>query len=63
VRQQPTEFDQFEAERLELGEYATKRSLVGEQTRQHGVAAPRPGLEVRNAQRIVSPRRPRTRTW
>jgi hypothetical protein len=42
-----TDFDQFEAERLDLGEYAVKRSLVGEQTRQHGVVAPRPGLEVR----------------
>jgi hypothetical protein len=42
-----TDFDQFEAERLEFGEYAIKRSLVGEQTRQHGVVAPRLGLEVR----------------
>jgi hypothetical protein len=46
VRREATDFDQFEAERLDLGEYAIKRSLVGEHTRQHGVIAPRPGLEV-----------------
>lgn len=40
-----TYFDQFEAERLDLGEYTIERSLVGEHARQHGVATPRPGLE------------------
>ena len=47
MRREATDVDQFEAERLDLGEYAVKRSLVGEHTRQHGVVAPRPGLEVR----------------
>jgi hypothetical protein len=46
VRQEATDFDQFEAERLDLGEHAIKRSLVGEHTRQHGVVTPRPDLEV-----------------
>jgi hypothetical protein len=47
VRREATDFDQFEAKRLDLGEYAIKGSLVGEHTGQHGVVAPRPGLEVR----------------
>jgi hypothetical protein len=46
ARREAADFDQFEAERLDLGEHAIKRSLVGEHTRQDGVAAPRPGLEV-----------------
>jgi hypothetical protein len=29
VRREATDFDQFEAERLDLGEYAMKHSLVG----------------------------------
>jgi hypothetical protein len=41
-----TDFDQFEAERLDLGEYTVKRSLVGEYARQHGVVTPRLGFEV-----------------
>ena len=47
MRREAADFDQFEAERLDLGEYAVKRSLVREHTRQHGVIAPPPRLEVR----------------
>jgi hypothetical protein len=63
VRREATDFDQFEAERLDLGEYAMKHSLVGEQTRQHGVVAVSGPGGRGNAERIVSPRGPRTRTW
>ena len=39
------DFDQFEAERLDLGERAVECGLVGEQTGQDGPVASRPGLE------------------
>jgi hypothetical protein len=55
VWRQATYFDQFEAERLDLGEYTIKRSLVGEHARQHGVVAPPLGLEggERGADRLA----------
>jgi hypothetical protein len=42
---QAADFDQFEAERLDLGEHAVECGLVGEQTGQDGPVAPCPGLE------------------
>src|SRR5580704_2378917 len=53
--QQAADFDQFEAERLDLGEHAVERGLVGERTGQDGPVAPRPGLEggERGADRLA----------
>lgn len=49
------DFDQFETERLDLGEYAIEGGLVGEHTGQDGLVAPRPGLESgkRGADRLA----------
>ena len=52
---QAADFDQFEAERLDLGEHAIKRSLVGEDPGQHGGIAARPSLKSgkREADRLA----------
>ena len=42
-----SDFDQLQAECVELGEQPVQGCLVGEHTRQHGVAASRPGPQVR----------------
>lgn len=39
ARRQATDFEQFESERLDLGEHTVQRSLIGERTRQHDVVA------------------------
>jgi hypothetical protein len=44
-RQTP-DFEQFEPERLDLGEHAVERGLVGQHTSQHGLVAVRAGLEA-----------------
>jgi len=50
-----TDFEQFEPERLDLGEHAVERGLVGERTSQRGVVPVRPGLEgwKRGAHRLA----------
>ena len=55
VWRQAADFDQFQAERLDLGEYAIKRGLVSQDAGQDGLAASRPGLErgKRGAQRLT----------
>ena len=45
-RQTP-DFEQFEPERLDLGQHAVERGLVGQHTSQHGLVAVRTGLEDR----------------
>jgi hypothetical protein len=52
---QAADFDQFEAERLDLGEHAVECGLVGEHTGQDGPVAPRPDLEggERGADRLA----------
>src|SRR5215471_14652174 len=46
-RWQAAEFEQLEPERLELGEHAIQRGVVGQRPGQHGVAAAGPGLQGR----------------
>ena len=41
------DFEQLEPERLDLGQHAIKRGLVGQRTSQHGDVAARAGLEGR----------------
>jgi hypothetical protein len=47
ARRQTPDFEQFEPERLDLGEHAGERGLVGQHTSQHGLVAVRAGLEDR----------------
>jgi ABC-2 type transport system ATP-binding protein len=47
ARRQTAHFEQFEPERLDLGQHAVERGLVGQHTRQHGLVAVRAGLEDR----------------
>jgi len=47
ARRQTPDFEQFEPERLDLGEHAVERCLVGQRTSQHGVVAAHAGLEGR----------------
>ncbi len=47
ARRQTAHFEQFEPERLELGQHAVERGLVGQHTSQHGLVAVRTGLEDR----------------
>jgi hypothetical protein len=58
-----TDFEQFEPERLDLGEHAVERGLVGERTSQRGVVPCVRAWRAGNAARIVSPKRPRTLIW
>jgi len=44
-RWQAADFEQLEAERLDLREHAVQRGAVGQRPGQHGVAAARPGLQ------------------
>ena len=44
-RRQAADFEQFEAERLELREHAVQRRPVRQRPGQHSVAAARPGLQ------------------
>src|SRR5215475_11742818 len=44
-RWQAADFEQLEAERLDLGEHAVQRRAVRQRPGQHGVAAARPGLQ------------------
>ena len=55
VRGQPADFEQFKRERLDLGEHAVQRSLVGQCSRQHGVLVPCLSLEggERGAHRLA----------
>ncbi|HEY7263083.1 MAG TPA: hypothetical protein VH589_16545 [Trebonia sp.] len=46
-RRQAADFEQLEAERLELREHPVQRSAIRERPGQHGVAAARPGLQGR----------------
>ena len=59
-RWQAADFEQLEPERLDLREHPIQRGAVGQRPGQHGVAAACLGLQGREAERIVSPRRPRT---
>ena len=49
------DLDELEAERLDLGEHAIERGLVGQHARQHRVVTFRPGLEIgeRGADRLA----------
>ena len=47
ARRQTADFEQFEPERLDLGEHAVERGLVGQHTSQHGLVAVRTGLQDR----------------
>jgi hypothetical protein len=47
ARRQTPHFEQFEPERLDLGQHAVERGLVGQPTSQHGLVAVRNGLEDR----------------
>jgi hypothetical protein len=57
------DFDQFEAERFEVGEDAVECGLVAEFAREGGLVAALPDLQLGEAERIVSPRWPRMRIW
>ena len=52
---QAADFDQLQAERLDLGEYAVECGLVNEHARQDGLVSARPGLESgeRRADRVA----------
>jgi len=49
------DLDELEGQRLDLGEHAVQRGLVGQHARQHRVAAVRPGPEIgeRGADRLA----------
>jgi ABC-type multidrug transport system ATPase subunit len=47
ARRQTAHFEQFEPERLDLGQHAVERGLVGQRASQHGLVAVRTGLEDR----------------
>jgi hypothetical protein len=49
------DLDELQAERLDLGEHAIQRGLVGQHARQHRVVTARPGLEIgeRGADRLA----------
>ena len=49
------DLDELEAERLDLGEHAVERGLVGQHARQHRVVTAGPGLEIgeRGADRLA----------
>jgi hypothetical protein len=55
VRRQAADFDQFQAERLDLGEHTVKRGLVSQDAGQDCVATSRPGSKrwKRGAQRLT----------
>ena len=55
ARRQTADFEQFEPERLDLGQHAVERGLVGQHTSQHGLVAVRAGLEAweRGAHRLA----------
>ena len=59
-RWQAADFEQLEPERLNLREHAIQRGAVGQRPGQHDVAAAGLSLQARNAERLVSPRPPRT---
>jgi hypothetical protein len=55
ARRQTAHFEQFEPERLDLGQHAVERGLVGQRTSQHGLVAVRAGLQdwKRGAHRLA----------
>lgn len=57
VQRRAADFDEFQPERLGLGQHPVKRGLIGQHARQHGLAALRPGLEgwERGADRLAQP--------
>ena len=57
ARRQAADFDEFQPERLDLGQHAVKRGLVGQHADQRGVAAVCPGVEggERGADRLAQP--------
>jgi hypothetical protein len=54
------DFEQLEPEGLDLGEHAVQRGLVRQRSDQHGVGPAPLSPQGGKAERIVSPRWPRT---